>query len=165
MVYKVHLKYDDKVRFEIKENINIIMQLYNTLIKDKTNNTFLQLFRYTFVGGFAFLVDFGTLYSLTEYFHIYYLVSAGIAFIFGLIINYFLSVKWVFNSRAMENRMFEFMLFAIIGIIGLLLNELLLWILTDILVIYYLISKLITTFLVYFWNFFARKVILFNKHK
>lgn len=136
-----------------------------SVFKGKTNNTLVQLFRYTFVGGFAFLVDFGTLYILTEYFHIYYLVSAGIAFIFGLIINYLLSVKWVFNNRAMENRWWEFLLFAIIGLVGLGLNELFLWILTDIFLIYYLISKLITTFIVYFWNFFARKVLLFSKHK
>jgi putative flippase GtrA len=136
-----------------------------SVFKGKTNNTLLQLIRYSFVGGFAFLVDFGTLAFLTEYFHIHYLVSAGIAFILGLIINYYLSVKWVFNTRAMENRWLEFLLFSLIGLVGLGLNELFLWILTDILFIYYLLSKIITTFIVYFWNFFARKVILFNKQK
>lgn len=135
------------------------------LFKEKTDNTFLQLFRYTFVGGFAFLVDFGTLFALTEFLHIHYLVSAGIAFILGLTVNYFLSVKWVFNSRAMDNRLLEFLLFSAIGLVGLALNELFLWILTDIFLIYYLFSKLITTFIVYFWNFFARKVMLFNKQK
>lgn len=133
------------------------------IFKGKTNSTLLQLFRYTFVGGFAFIVDFGTLYILTEYFNIHYLVSAGIAFIFGLIINYFLSVKWVFNNRTMENRLLEFFLFTLIGIVGLGLNELFLWILTDILLIYYLLSKIITAIIVYLWNFFARKIILFNK--
>lgn len=141
-------------------NLNI-----RSVFKGKTNNTLLQLLRYTFVGGFAFLIDFGTLFFLTEYVNIHYLVSAGMAFTLGLIVNYFLSVKWVFNSRAMENRLLEFLLFASIGLIGLGLNELFLWILTDILVIYYLISKIITTFIVYFWNFFARKIILFNKQK
>lgn len=135
------------------------------VFKEKTNNTFLQLFRYTFVGGFAFLVDFGTLFTLTEFLKIHYLVSAGIAFIFGLIVNYFLSVKWVFNNRVMDNRLLEFMLFTLIGFVGLLLNELFLWILTDIFLIYYLLSKIVTTAIVYFWNFFLRKVLLFNKKK
>jgi len=135
------------------------------VFKEKTNNTFLQLFRYTFVGGFAFLVDFGTLFTLTEFLKIHYLVSAGIAFIFGLIVNYFLSVKWVFNNRVMDNRLLEFLLFTLIGFVGLLLNELFLWILTDIFLIYYLLSKIVTTAIVYFWNFFLRKVLLFNKKK
>ncbi len=133
------------------------------VFKEKTNNTFLQLFRYTFVGGFAFLVDFGTLFTLTEFLKIHYLVSAGIAFIFGLIVNYFLSVKWVFNNRVMDNRLLEFLLFTLIGFVGLSLNELFLWILTDVFLIYYLFSKIITTAIVYFWNFFVRKLLLFSK--
>lgn len=136
-----------------------------SIFKVKTNNTLLQLFRYTFVGGFAFLVDFGTLFFLTEISHVHYLVSAGIAFIFGLTINYFLSVLWVFSSRTIESRLLEFFLFALIGLVGLGLTELLLWILTDILLIYYLFSKIITTIIVYFWNFFVRKIMLFNKQK
>jgi putative flippase GtrA len=139
------------------------LDIIKSIFKGKTNSTTLQLFRYTFVGGFAFLVDFSTLYFLTEYFNIYYLLSAGIAFTFGLIINYFLSVKWVFNSRAMKSRPLEFLLFTLIGLVGLGLNELFLWVLTDILIIYYLLSKIITTVIVYLWNFFARKYILFSK--
>jgi len=142
------------------DNMNSKMQ---SIFKGKTNNTLLQLFRYTFVGGLAFLVDFGTLYFLTEFFHIHYLVSAGIAFIFGLTVNYFLSILWVFSSRTMENRLLEFFLFALIGLVGLGLTELFLWILTDIFLIYYLLSKIITTIIVYFWNFFVRKLMLFNK--
>lgn len=134
-----------------------------SIFKGKTNNPLVQLFRYTFVGGLAFLVDFGTLFSLTEFAHIHYLVSAGIAFVFGLTINYFLSVLWVFSHHAMKSRLLEFLLFAIIGLIGLGLTELLLWIFTDILVIHYLLSKIITTIIVYFWNFFVRKLMLFNK--
>ncbi|MDR3665986.1 MAG: GtrA family protein [Ignavibacteriaceae bacterium] len=134
-----------------------------SVFKGKTDNTLLQLFRYSFVGGFAFLIDFGTLFILTEYCHLYYLVSAGLAFILGLMVNYFLSLKWVFNSRTIGNRWLEFLFFSAIGLIGLGLNELFLWILTDFLAIYYLISKIITTFIVYFWNFFARKMMLFNK--
>jgi putative flippase GtrA len=131
--------------------------------KGDTNSTLLQLFRYFFVGGIAFLADIGTLFILTNYFKLYYLFSALIAFILGLIINYFLSVKWVFNDRVIGNRFLEFLIFGLIGIIGLGLNELFLWILTDIFMIYYLLSKIITTGFVYFWNFFARKLLLFNK--
>jgi len=139
--------------------------MIRSILIAKTNNTFLQLFRYTFVGGIAFLADFGTLFLLTEFLHVQYLVSAGVAFVFGLTINYFLSVLWVFNSRTLENRFMEFLLFAVIGLVGLGLTELFLWILTDIFLIYYLFSKIITTVVVYFWNFFARKFMLFNKQK
>jgi putative flippase GtrA len=133
------------------------------IFRGKTDDTFIQLIRYTFVGGCAFLIDFGTLYILTEYLKIHYLFSAGFSFLLGLITNYVLSVNWVFNNRVIEKRSLEFLFFFLIGLIGLALNELFIWILTDLLLIYYLISKLITTFIVYFWNFFARKIMLFNK--
>lgn len=134
-----------------------------SIFAGKTDSLLIQLLRYTIVGGFAFIVDIGTLYILTEYFNVYYLLSACIAFILGLIINYILSVKWVFKHRAMNNRKLEFLLFTLIGIFGLMLNEFFLWIFTDILLIYYLLSKIITVAIVYLWNFFARKILLFNR--
>ncbi len=146
-------------------NKDYIISRMHYIFKSKTNSTSLQLFRYTFVGGLAFIVDFGTLFLLTEYFNTHYLISAGVAFIFGLTTNYILSVIWVFNSRNMKNKMMEFLLFTIIGLVGLALNELFLWLLTELLLIYYLFSKIITTFIVYFWNFFARKYMLFNNQK
>jgi len=134
----------------------------HSVIKGKTDNTFIQLIRYTFVGGLAFIIDFGTLFILTEYLNIHYLISAGIAFISGLIINYLISTKWVFSKRSYNNRNLEFLLFAFIGVAGLGLNELFMWIFTDLFLIYYLFSKIITTVIVYFWNFLARKFLLFN---
>lgn len=132
------------------------------LFKDKTDSTLIQLFRYGFVGGIAFLVDYGTLYMLTEFFGVHYLLSATIAFLLGLIVNYLLSISWVFNSRKTENRWTEFTVFAIIGIIGLGLNALIMYLCTDVFCIHYLISKLESTVMVFFWNFFARKAILFK---
>ena len=55
------------------------------------------------------------------------------------------------------------MFFAIIGVIGLIFNELIMYAGTDILHLHYMVSKLISTAIVFFWNFFARKFLLFNK--
>ena len=132
------------------------------LVKDQTDRTKIQLFRYIFVGGIAFAVDFISLFVLTNYLGIYYLISAAIAFILGLFLNYFLSVKWVFKRRSVENRTFEFGVFAFIGIVGLGLNEVFIWFFTQDLQIYYLISKILASIIILFWNFFARKFILFR---
>jgi len=74
-----------------------------------------------------------------------------------------LSKLWVFTTSTLKNKKKEFLIFLLIGIIGLLLNNLFLWIFTKIFALHYMISKLISTALVYFWNFFAWKYILFNK--
>jgi len=52
--------------------------MLDKLLTRKTDNTLVQLFRYSFVGGFAFLLDFGSLFALTEFVGLHYLVSAVI---------------------------------------------------------------------------------------
>ena len=139
-----------------------LKKLSRDLVKDQTDRTKIQLFRYILVGGMAFAVDFISLFVLTNYLGIYYLISAAIAFILGLFLNYILSVKWVFIRRSIENRTFEFGVFAFIGIVGLGLNEVFIWFFTQDLQIYYLISKILASIIILFWNFFARKFILFR---
>ncbi len=141
----------------------MIKELFANFFYKKTDNTFFQLFRYTLVGGVAFLADFMTLAFLTEFYGVNYLVSAGVAFLIGLSINYALSVIWVFSESSYDSKILEFIFFLAIGIIGLLLNELFIWFLTEKIKTHYLISKIITTVLVYFWNFFARKYLVFKK--
>lgn len=141
---------------EIKESLK-------GLFLHKSNNIFLQLFRYTFVGGFAFVVDFGLLYILTEYAHLHYLLSATISFLVGLIVNYIISVIWVFSKSVYSNKAVEFLLFTGVGVIGLGINNVCLWLLSDVFMVWYMYSKVLTTVITYLWNFFARKFILFNK--
>lgn len=136
--------------------------MISNLLKNKTDNTVVQLIRYTFVGGVAFVVDVGLLFLLTEYFNVYYLFSAGLAFLLGLTTNYILSVVWVFNKRRLRKKWLEFGIFAVVGIIGLGLTELFIWFFTEHVQFHYLLSKIISTFFVYLWNFFARKYILFR---
>ncbi len=139
-----------------------VIKNINSLIFRKSNNVYIQFFRYFFVGGIAFLSDFFTLYFFTNFLNIHYLISAIIGFIFGVIVNYFLSIKWVFFKRVFEDRVTEFFIFLFIGIIGLLLNEFFIWFFTEELDIFYLWSKIISTGIVYVFNFFARKYFLFK---
>jgi putative flippase GtrA len=134
----------------------------NTWLKGSTDTLSVQLFRYTLVGGVAFLVDIGSLGAAVEVLHINYLVSATMAFLFGLLTNYALSILWVFNHRKSQSRLNEFLIFSIIGAAGLGLNELFIWIFTELLLFHYLVSKLFSTVFVYLWNFFARKYALFS---
>lgn len=147
----------------MRSNYSNFNQLYTEIFKGKTSNTLYQLIRYTFVGGFAFLVDFTILFLLTDYIGINYLISAFFAFVIGLLTNYLLSRKWVFRDSYINNKYVEFSFFALIGFVGLLLTEVLMWTFTDMMGVYYIISKLMVTIIVYLWNFFARKFLIFNK--
>ena len=135
------------------------------LFKVPTESTFIQLFRYGFVGGLAFLVDYGTMVLLTEFAGMHYLLAATISFILGLITNYLLSITWVFNQHKLNNRWVEFLLFAFIGVVGLGLNDAIMFLCTERCGIHYTLSKIIATAIVFFWNFLARKLILFKQRQ
>lgn len=137
----------------------------NKLFVEPTENVLLQLFRYGFVGGAAFVVDYATLFILTNNVGVQYLWSAAIAFVLGLVANYLLSISWVFRNRGSLSRWQEFLFFAVIGVVGLGFNELIMYACTDLMHIHYMVSKLISTAIVFFWNFFARKYLLFTKKK
>ena len=98
---------------------------------------------------------------LTEYFGIYYLVSNIFAFLSGLIVNYILSLVWVFDNRKIKKKRKELIIFTIIGLIGLIFNQLCLYSMIDIIGANIVFSKIISTAIVFVWNFGARKIILF----
>lgn len=133
------------------------------LIKGRTGDIRIQLFRYLMSGGTAFLVDTALLALLTECFgRERLLLWTAIAFAAGLLVTYLFSIHWVFDNRSMNNRAAEFTVFALIGITGLGLTELLMWLFADKAGLHYLIAKIVTTVLVFFWNFAAKKIILFR---
>lgn len=137
--------------------------MINKLFKDPTDDIFLQLFRYIFVGGTAFTVDFFFLYFFSDICGIYYLFSAVLSFIISVLVNYVMSTRWVFNQDNIENKVLEFNLFILISTIGLGFTEILLYFFTDIVGFYYLISKIISAIIVLFWNFLARRLMFYGR--
>jgi len=121
-----------------------------------------QLARSVCVSLTAFGVDIGTLALLTEAAGLHYLASAAISFLLGTSLTWLLSVLWVFDVRAFRSRLAEYSLFLLVGVVGLGLNELLLWVFTDAVGLYYLLSKTIAATLVFGWNFGARRALLFR---
>ena len=133
------------------------------LLLEPTEDSFLQFFRYIFVGGASFVTDYVLLYIITEI-GVNYLVSGVISFIAGLCVNYALTKLLVFSKKTTgAEKAKEFSVFAIIAVIGLGLTELLMWIFTEKLSWYYMISNAIAAIIVLFWNFFMKKILLYKK--
>ena len=134
------------------------------LFKESTGNIWVQLMRYGISGFSATVVDFLLLTILTEAFgENLLLVWTAIAFVSGLAVTYILSTHWVFDSRRFNSRAAEATIFLLIGVVGLGLTELLMWLFVHKLDMFYLLAKLISSVLVFAWNFSAKKFILFRK--
>ena len=144
----------------MKKNLK---SLFSPLFFGKTNKLSIQIIRYFFIGGVAFIIDFSILFFMTSLLNVNYLISAGIAFILGLIVNFALSISWIFNKGSFSWGSLAgkyFLVFIFTGLIGLGLNQFFIYAFTEFLNMNYLVSKLITVPLVLLWNFFSRKILI-----
>lgn len=127
---------------------------------DKMNSLIKQLIRFGVVGGTAFLIDYGIMIFLTEVFGFNYLVSSMISFCLSTIYNYIMSIKWVFYVSSERSHVKDLSTFVILSVIGLGINQLIMWLAVDKWGIYYMISKIVATAIVMVYNFVTRKMFL-----
>ena len=130
-------------------------------ILNKSNCKKNQFIKYFFVSGISFIVDFSIFFFFVNYLDVHYLIANVLAFLFGLTTNYILSVNFVFTNRKINHKMKEYILFANIGIIGLLINQVTLFVCIEKFEESLVVSKILSTIIVFLWNFSARKILLF----
>ena len=126
-----------------------------------SKNIVKQILKFGVVGGGAFLIDYSLLFILTDIFHIYYLTSSVISFIVSFIFNYILSITWVFEAKKQDIK--QVVMFLILSLIGLGLNQIIMYLSVDIFKIYYMVSKLFATVIVMVYNFITRKIFVEEK--
>jgi|TARA_B100001964_G_scaffold158689_1_gene174299 putative flippase GtrA len=118
--------------------------------------------RYFLVSVAALAIDYALLIGLTELFGVHYLVSNLVALAAGITAAYVGSLLWVFKRRRLHNRTAEYVIFAIVGVGGLGVNEAVLWLLTDFAGLHYALSKIGASGLSFVFNYVVRKVLLFR---
>ena len=112
------------------------------------------------VGVIAFIIDYGLLALLTEVFGVNYLVSATISFTASVIFNYLASMRYVFTHKEGMSRRREFIIFVVLSVIGLILNDGIVLALNKGLSIEANVAKIAATALVMIYNFVTRKILL-----
>ena len=123
----------------------------------KSNKNLMEITRFVITGGLSFIVDYGILIGLTYVFGINYLISSAISFTISVIINYFLCLLWAFEGASKNNDKKVVIMFVASSVVGLLLNQILMWIFVSVTHIHYSIAKIITTLLVMIWNYVMKK--------
>ena len=128
-----------------------------------TARLFDETVRYLIVSALALIADYGLLVGLTQFAGLHYLVSAAIGFLCGLVLTYFLSVKFVFRVRRLTNPKHEFLIFAGIGLCGLAMNEMVMGLLVGGLGLGFAFAKLPTAGVSFLFNFGMRRALLFTR--
>lgn len=130
--------------------------------RDFNNRISVQSIRFILVGSVTFTFDFFILVLFIELFEINYFISAIAGFISGSVLNYILSINWVFKSEKFRNRYYEFSYFILFTVLGLLLNQLIMYCSVELLVIFYPIAKIISLIIVTIFNYTTKKYLVFR---
>lgn len=133
------------------------------LFHTPTHNSFIQFFRYLFVGGFATVADWAVFYLLDSTHPEWMYFSTAAAFLAGLGVNYVLSKHFVFPLCSKYHKLTEFAVYIVTGLIGLGMTELIMFILADKLGVGHMTTKIIATAVVFAWNFGSKKILLYRK--
>jgi len=102
-----------------------------------------QFTKTALVGGVGTIVHLMVLYIFTEFFSIYYLISGGIGFIVGSTSNFLITKKWAFREDIQQELFIKYFKFIIISMSALIVNLGVLYVFTEFVSVYYIISQYI----------------------
>lgn len=128
----------------------------NTNLRELT----VQFAKFGIVGVIAFCIDYGLFLLMTYVFGVNYLVASAISFTISTVFNFAASMRYVFAGKEGQTRTQQFVIFFVLSLMGLGLNQLILWISVDMLVWVAWIGKLVATAIVMVFNFITRKIFL-----
>ena len=131
-----------------------------------------EVLRFAVAGVAGFVVELLVLILLKEKLGLDTLIATPIAFLLSVIVNYLICVFWVFDGARDQSRKSQAG-FLLTSVIGLLLNELLMFLFrvmwgeeTVLFTVFsftvslYVLNKVIATILVMIWNYFTKRKIL-----
>ncbi len=136
------------------------LKAFHIKVSQKSKKLIIQIFKFGIVGGTAFIIDFAFLFLFKELLHLPIILANTLSFTVSTIYNYIASIAWVFDVKRENNKRKQFIIFIVFSIFGLLLNDLIMWVLTSLITIYYLLAKIVATIIVMIFNFITRKKFL-----
>jgi putative flippase GtrA len=121
--------------------------------------------RYFIASALALAVDAGLYIGLIRLGGVHYLAAAPAGYALGIAVIYILSIRWVFVERRLEDARSELVLFTLIGLAGLALNQFIIFACVAGLSTTYEVAKLASAAIVFSLNFGGRKLLLFTRFR
>jgi putative flippase GtrA len=126
----------------------------------KIQQLVVQFCKFGLVGTVCFCIDYSLMVVLTEFTGLGYFWSSAVSFVVSVVVNYILSMRYVFAGKEELGRVQEMVIFVTLSLIGLALNQMFMWIAVDFFGLFYAIAKIFSTMLVTIYNFISRKLFL-----
>lgn len=122
-----------------------------------------QFIRFAGVGGIATILMYLLLIVLVEWLAVAPVPASVLAYILSAIFNYIANYRFTFDSTVPHQKALP--RFMLIATAGLALNTLIMFLLTDILPVHYLLAQVVATGVVLIWNFVANRRWTYTAHK
>lgn len=120
----------------------------------------IQFAKFGVVGIIAFLIDYGLFLLMNYLLGINYLLASAVSFTLATVFNFVASMRYVFAGKQGQTRTQQFAIFFVLSLVGLGLNQLILWLCVSVFAWQAWIGKLVATFIVMVFNFVTRKIFL-----
>jgi len=121
----------------------------------------MKIVKYFFVGGIASLTDILLFSLFAKFLDFNYLVVGFFSFMVATGVNYILSIRHVFESGVRHSKKKEMVLVYLVSAVGLGINLCMLYLFIDLFNFEMILSKVLSTGIVFFWNYFMRKMYVF----
>lgn len=121
----------------------------------------IRLLKFCIVGGVGLVIDFALTFIFKEKFRINQYVANSVGFTIATISNFVFNKFWTFEDTS-EEILKQYTLYLCISIIGLLLNNGVIYLLSDKNNINFYWAKIIAVMIVTAWNFIANMQVTFS---
>jgi putative flippase GtrA len=126
----------------------------------KNKELALQFVRFASVGIISLAVDYGFMIILNEATDMGYFRACAFSYTLSILVNYVLSMRYVFRGREGMSKSKEVSIFLGLSLVGLGLNQMAMWLLVDMLGIFYAMAKILAALMVTSYNFISKKTFL-----
>jgi len=121
-----------------------------------------QFIKFTIVGTVNTLIDLTALYCFVEYLHINVILASVLSFLIAATNSFFFNKTWTFKNSSLKYRN-QVLKFMIVSGIGLTLNTISMYVFVQLIGLWYMFSKVLTSGIVLIWNFLGNKFWTFSK--
>jgi len=122
-----------------------------------------EFFKFAFVGFVGTALNVCIVYTLTEYFNMYYIQSALFAFCIAVTANFIFNKIWTFKEKIYVRIVHKYINFFLVSLCALVVNIFFLYLFTEFLSIYYIVSQLIAIGIALLINFIGNKIWTFHE--
>jgi len=151
--YIFKLRSGGQSKLNVRQQVDYLKHVYSLM---RRKGELVRFLKFCAVGLSGVLVNMGLLWLLTEFAGLFYLLSAAISIETSIISNFILNDYFTFRDRRSPHfRSFlsRLLKFNLVSLAGLGVNMGMLWLLTEVFGIYYLLSNLCGIAVATLWNY------------